>query len=229
MSEIFDATACELGEGPLWHPERNQLFWFDIIGRRLPTREAGKTRSVQFDEHVSAAGWVDDQNLLIASETRLFLFDLERERSEDVEGLESGNSLTRSNDGRADPWGGFWIGTMAKQNANRKQGAIYRYYRGELRCLYPEISISNAICFSPDGSVAYYTDTPTQQIMRQELDVDSGWPDGDPEVWLDLTGEGVFPDGAVVDAEGNFLECPMGRMACGLLCTRRRIRAVGEL
>ena len=27
---VFDATTCQLGEGPLWHPERGQLFWFDI-------------------------------------------------------------------------------------------------------------------------------------------------------------------------------------------------------
>ena len=88
MSEVYDKTACRLGEGPLWHPEREQLYWFDILGARLHTREDGRARSVQFDELVSAAGWVSDTELLIASETRLFLYDVERERSEDVEGLE---------------------------------------------------------------------------------------------------------------------------------------------
>lgn len=216
MSEIFDPTACELGEGPLWHPERRQLFWFDILGRRLHARENGKTRTVQFSEHVSAAGWVDGEKLLIASETRLFLFDVERERSEDVEGLESGDATTRSNDGRADPWGGFWIGTMAKAAPFDGQGAIYRYYRGELRRLFPQISISNAICFAPDTPIAYYADTPTQKIMRQALDPDTGWPEGDPEVWLDLAPDGYHPDGAVVDAEGNFWNAQWGagRVAC---------------
>jgi len=216
MNDIFDTTPCELGEGPLWHPTRQQFFWFDIVGRRLHTSEAGKTRTVQFDEHVSAAGWVDDQSLLIASETRLFVFDLDRERSEDVEGLEPDNALNRSNDGRADPWGGFWIGTMAKQNAYQGQGAIYRYFKGELRTLYPGIAIPNAICFSPDRSFAYYADTTTQKIMRQGLDAETGWPDGDPKVWLDLAADGLFPDGAVVDAEGNLWNAQWGagRVAC---------------
>ncbi|MEO0991082.1 MAG: SMP-30/gluconolactonase/LRE family protein, partial [Pseudomonadota bacterium] len=111
MSEVFDSTRCILGEGPLWHPVREQFLWFDINAYQLLIREQGKTRVVQFDEHVSAAGWVDDASVLIASETRLFLFDLDRERSEDVEGLEPDDPRTRSNDGRADPWGGFWIGT----------------------------------------------------------------------------------------------------------------------
>ena len=209
MSEVFDPTPCALGEGPLWHAGRGQLYWFDILSGQLHTRENGQTRSVQFAEHVSAAGWVDDTSLLIASETRLFLFDVERERSEDVEGLDPDNTLTRSNDGRADPWGGFWIGTMAKDGA-AGGGAIYRYFQGRVTRLYDNISISNAICFSPDRKFALFTDTPTQKIMKQALEPDRGWPDGDPEVWLDLSGEGLFPDGAVIDAAGNFWNAQWG-------------------
>lgn len=207
MSEVFDPTRCELGEGPLWHPAREQFLWFDINKYQLLIREGAQTRVVQFNEHVSAAGWVDGSSVLVASETRLFLFDLDRERSEDVEGLEPDNPLTRSNDGRADPWGGFWIGMMGKDHETAA-GAIYRYYKGELRKLYPNISIPNAICFSPNRNYAYYTDTVTHQIMRQALEADRGWPAGDPEVFVDLTSDGLHPDGAVVDAEGK-LWCAM--------------------
>ncbi|MEO0916763.1 MAG: SMP-30/gluconolactonase/LRE family protein, partial [Pseudomonadota bacterium] len=201
-TEIFDATRCILGEGPLWHPERAQFLWFDINAHQLLIRDGAKTRVVQFGEHVSAAGWVDDASILIASETRLFLFDLDRERSEDVEGLEPDTQTTRSNDGRADPWGGFWIGTMAKDHAPNG-GAIYRYFRGEVRMLYPGISIPNAMCFAPDRSCAYYADTMTKQIMRQSLEPDKGWPDGEPEIFVDLAKQGWHPDGAVVDAGGT--------------------------
>lgn len=207
MSEVFDPTRCELGEGPLWHPAREQFLWFDINKYQLLIREGAQTRVVQFNEHVSAAGWVDGSSVLVASETRLFLFDLDRERSEDVEGLEPDNPLTRSNDGRADPWGGFWIGMMGKDHETAA-GAIYRYYKGELRKLYPNISIPNAMCFSPNRNYAYYTDTVTHQIMRQALEADRGWPAGDPEVFVDLTSDGLHPDGAVVDAEGK-LWCAM--------------------
>ncbi|KZX95957.1 MULTISPECIES: SMP-30/gluconolactonase/LRE family protein [unclassified Sulfitobacter] len=197
---VHDPRACRLGEGPLWHPERRQLFWFDILGKRLLSREGTDQREWQFDEHVSAAGWVDEDRLLIASEIALFLFDLETGTRRDLVSLEADNPVTRSNDGRADPWGGFWIGTMGR-NAEEKSGAIYRYYRGELRCLFDGITISNAICFSPDRATAYFTDTRSRQIMRQPLGKD-GWPEGEPAVFVDLTGEGLNPDGAVVDAEG---------------------------
>ena len=202
MSRVFDDRICALGEGPLWHPTRQQFFWFDIIGKRLLTRTDEGPKEWQFDEHVSAAGWIDDDTLFMASETGLWRFSLRDGSRELVVPLEANNPVTRSNDGRADPWGGFWIGTMGK-NAEADAGAIYRYYKGELRQLYQPITISNAICFSPDRCFAYYTDTLTKLVMRQPLAPDDGWPTGPAEVYLDLRDEGLNPDGAVIDAAGN--------------------------
>jgi len=199
-AEVFDSRNCSLGEGPMWHPLRNQLFWFDINNKKMLSRNEGKPLEWQFDEHVSAAGWVSEGEMLIASESQLFLFDLGTGASDHICPLEADNPITRSNDGRADPWGGFWIGTMGKQ-AEAQAGSIYRFYKGELVKLYGAITISNAICFSPDKRFAYFTDTPTRQIMRQPLDAE-GWPDGAAEVFIDLNSEGLNPDGAVVDAEG---------------------------
>ncbi|WP_269585709.1 SMP-30/gluconolactonase/LRE family protein [Roseibium sp. Sym1] len=200
MSTHFDDRQCTLGEGPLWHPERRQLFWFDILNRQLLSRDNGSPRCWQFDEYVSAAGWVSRSELLIASQSKLFLFDLETESARKLCDLEADNPVTRSNDGRADPQGGFWIGTMGI-NAEPGAGAIYRYYKGELRKLFGDITISNAICFAPDGKTACFSDTATQTIRKVALDAD-GWPRGAPELFVDLGPEDLNPDGAVFDSEG---------------------------
>ncbi len=208
---IYDNRICSLGEGPLWHPSRNQLFWFDVLGRRLLSSD----KEWKFADHVSAAGWVDDNILIIASDKALLRFDIETGQHETICPLEADNPVTRSNDGRADPWGGLWISTMGI-NAEKDAGAIYRYYRGELVRLYAPISIANAICFSPDRQFAYFADTSTQKIMRQKLMQKDGWPKGEPELWLDLGMSKWFPDGAVVDLEGNFWNAQWGgfRVAC---------------
>jgi len=198
-ASVFDPRPCELGEGPLWHPARGQLFWFDILGKRLLTE--GQDRV--FNRHVSAAGWVGQGTLLIATETDLMRLDLDTGAQDSVAPVEADNPLTRSNDGRADPWGGFWIGTMGKR-AEPGAGAIYRYYRGEVRRLFGQITIPNAICFLPDGGHAHFADTARGIVWRQPLSDTDGWPVGEPEIYLDHGEDGPHPDGAVVDADGNF-------------------------
>lgn len=213
---IHDATINSLGEGPLWHPTRKQFFWFDIMKGALRTQIDGKTHSTTFSGHTyaSAAGWIDHDTLMVATNKSLLKVDIDSGDFTEICALEADNPITRSNDGRADPQGGFWIGTMGI-NAEDGAGAIYRYYRGELRKIIAPVKISNAICFAPDGRTAYYADTPTQQIMATQLDAD-GWPTDDARVHIDLTQTGFFPDGAVVDAAGNLWNAQWGasRVAC---------------
>jgi len=200
---IFDNRPCDLGEGPLWHPLRKQLFWFDILGKRMLSQTPEGPQSWQFDERVSAAGWIGADEVLIASETGLFRFHLITGARELVAAVEADNPATRSNDGRADPQGGFWFGTMGKRGGDDPgAGAIYRFYRGEVRRLYPDITIPNSICFSPDGRTAHFSDTLTHKVMRVALDA-TGWPVGAPQVYLDLARDALLPDGAVCDAAGN--------------------------
>ena len=122
--------------------------------------------------------------------------------------LEADRPGNRSNDGRADAFGGFWIGTMERDGRAGK-GAIYRYLDGELRLLRGNMSIPNAICFSPDGRLAYFADTAAQTVWSQDLDA-RGWPCADARVFLDLAGTDQFPDGAVTDAQGRFWNARWG-------------------
>jgi len=155
---------------------------------------------------VSAAGWLDRDTLLLVSETGLSTFSIETAERSQI--CPVGMPETRSNDGRADRQGGFWLGTMGKR-AEKGLGAIWRWYRGELRQLFPGITIPNSICFTPDGRAARFSDTVTGQVMKVALD-NNGWPVGQPEVWLDLTADGLNPDGAVIDAEGRFWNAQWG-------------------
>ncbi|WP_101759381.1 SMP-30/gluconolactonase/LRE family protein [Oceanicoccus sp. KOV_DT_Chl] len=215
-TNVFDQRICTLGEGILWHPLRQQLFWFDIIGKKLLTStEDDSKQQIIFKEHVSAAGWIDHDHLLIASESALSKLHIESGSCERICPLEADKPNNRSNDGRADPWGGFWIGTMGK-NADADVGAIYRYYQGEVRQLFNALTIPNAICFSPDRRYGFFTDTTKGIIWRQALNDTHGWPQGEPTVYIDFSGQGIYPDGAVIDQSGQFWNAQWGasRVAC---------------
>lgn len=200
MIKIFDTTNCLLGEGAFWHPNIKQFFWFDIERNKLLTKVKNRKKEWVFEYKPSACGWIDDRFLLIAFENSLSTFDITTSKLDKIISLEDNNNITRSNDGRADPWGGFWIGTMGKK-AEFQAGKIYRFFKGKVFELYSNITISNSICFSPDKKYAFYTDTVTQKIMRVRLDQE-GWPIKDNEVFIDLSKENYNPDGSVIDEFG---------------------------
>ncbi|OCX64503.1 hypothetical protein BFP70_10690 [Thioclava sp. SK-1] len=199
----LDHKPCALGEGALWHPGLKRLFWFDITGQRLLSHDpaTGMNRDQPLPEMFSAAGWVDDDTMVLASQSALWRYRIDSHALHRLLDLEADNTLTRSNDGRADPHGGFWIGTMGRR-AQPGAGAIYRYWRGTLRSVVQGITIPNAICFSPDGTTAYYADTPQQKIFAVGLNA-QGWPDGPERVFADLAAHGLNPDGAITDALGR--------------------------
>src|SRR5690606_26031481 len=116
--------------------------------------------------------------------------------------IEADNPVTRSNDSRVHASGAFWVGTMGK-SSEKGAGAIYWYRAGELRLLYPEISIPNSICFSPAGDIAYYADTGRNILYRVACDPETGLPTGEPAVLLDERGTVGGLDGSVCDRDGN--------------------------
>lgn len=200
LVQLFDETQCSLGEGVFWHGARNALFWVDILAGKLFSRGAAGQHMWQFPQMISAAAVVDQTRLVISGASGLFLFDLETHVTTPLVDFPKGSVALRSNDGRVDPWGGFWVSTIGC-NVEHGAGAIYRYFDGRLVLLFDKISIPNGICFAPDRSYACFTDTATQQMMKVALDA-QGWPSGVARVHIDWRSEDLNPDGAVMDATG---------------------------
>lgn len=200
---VLSDIACHLGEGPTYDPGSATLFWFDILERKLLSRSDadGATTVTDLPELTSALSVVDGDRHMLVTETGLHLRDVKTGRIALHKGIEADNPVTRSNDARVHPCGAFWIGTMGK-HAERKAGAIYWYFRGEVRRLFPDITIPNSICFSPDGATAYFTDTMKGILFRVGCDPATGLPVGDPVVFLDHRGGEGGIDGSVVDADG---------------------------
>lgn len=222
---VFDDRACELGEGALWRPETGRLYWFDITAGRMLARDVDGPREWRFGECVSAAAALDADRLLVAAESGLSVLDTRTGVRKALCAIGDCAAATRSNDGRADPCGGFWASTMGKA-AEPGAGAIYRWRAGELRRLYSGLTIPNAICFAPDGRTAHFADTTTRRVLRVALDAE-GWPAGEPVTFLDLGPEGLNPDGAVTDAEGLLwlAEWGAGRV-CAYAPDGARVRVV---
>lgn len=202
-ADLFIDCRCSLGEGPFWHPGRQELFWFDInVGALFRANAAGVILAkLSFGEAVAAAALVDDETLLVAAASAILDFDIEAGTFGPRLALEADNPKTRANDSRVCPRGAWWIGTMDRSEKDNL-GAVYHYRSGKLTTLRTNVGIPNATCFSPDGRFAYFADTPTRRIERIALDTETGLPIGKWQPFVDLKGQRGFPDGAVVDSEG---------------------------
>lgn len=203
QAELAVDSRCTLGEGPQWDAINKRLYWCDIIEKRLHwlSPASGESGHYQLDHMVSLATPLELGGLLLVGEDRLCRFDPSSGNVEAFCDFETDNPVTRSNDARVDRHGSLWLSTMGK-HAEKGAGSLYRLHQGKLHTLRTGLTIPNAICFAPQGDVAYFTDTEQGIVMRWALD-EEGFPIGEPTPWADFSkGEGS-PDGAVVDEQGH--------------------------
>jgi sugar lactone lactonase YvrE len=202
VAELYIDCHNQLGEGPVWHGEREELLWFDLFDG-IMHRAKGQTiiASHEFGEAASAAAIVDRDRVAVATASGLFMLDLESGERELIIDIDADTPTTRSNDARVNMAGGFWIGTMGKK-AEEGAGRIYQYRAGKLDRIFSTITIPNSICFTADGKTGYFTDSPKRKIMKTAMDSRTGLPMGTPQLFFDLGNVAAVPDGSVVDSQG---------------------------
>ena len=200
---VLSGISCHLGEGPSYDPLSDTLQWFDILEKKLHGLQlsTGKTSDATLPVMGSAVFGIDGDRQLIITERGFYIRYCQTGVMSFVIPVEDDNPATRSNDARAHPCGAVWFGTMGKK-AEDGAGAIYHLLKGKVTKLYPAISIPNAICFSPDGAIAYFTDTKINRLMRVAIDPLTALPTGEPQILVDHSGKPGGIDGAIVDTDG---------------------------
>jgi sugar lactone lactonase YvrE len=202
-------VGCELGEGVLWHPGQQSIWWTDILGCRLYcyTPERNSLREFTPPERLSAFGFTSDPNRLIVSfASGIADYWPAQGRVGWLARPELGLPGQRFNDGRVDPAGRFWGGTMNEQQPQTPSSALYSYRDG-CRTALTGLCISNGLCWSPDGRTAYHADSPTRRITAYDFSADGDLRN--PRLFTQ-TPEGAYPDGACTDAAGNLWSAHWG-------------------
>ncbi len=199
---VLDAGA-RLGEGPVWDEEAGVLVWVDILGPavHLYRPSDGSDRVIPVPSPVGAAALREAGGLLLALEDGFWLRDADGTMRL-LAPVEAGDRSTRMNDGRVDPAGRFYCGTMA-YDERPGAGALYRLDPdGHVERILDRATISNGIDWSPDGQRCWYIDTPTMGVDRFDYERETGALANRHRVATIPDGQG-FPDGLTVDAEGG--------------------------
>ena len=194
-----------LGEGPLWDPRDEFLYWIDSNGcriRRLDPR-SGEVRNWPVPEQIGSMALRDTGGAVIALKSGFHFFDFENGTATPVIDPEPGEERTRFNDGKVDRQGRFIAGSMDMPGNNDFRGSLYRLDADlKVTKLRGNVGVSNGPCFSPDGATFYFADSPRRMIWAYDYDGETG-DVSNMRTFIDLGAIDAFPDGATVDADGQ--------------------------
>ena len=202
-----------LGESPFWHPDEAALYWCDIPGKALhrwhPARQ--EHRQWDFETEPGCCAPLPGGDLLLAMRDGLYRFEPTSGERRLLAQPPYDGAKERFNDGKADPQGRLWVGTIYEPRTPAK-AALYRWADGRLQRMAGDITVSNGLAFSPDGGTLYWSDTQAHRIYAFDFDRVEGslsrqrvftqFALKNPE--QDLQSYGGRPDGAAVDAEGAY-------------------------
>ena len=203
-AEIEINTHAHLGEGSLWHAQRRVLYWVDIIGHKVyaydPRTKINRTYDVGSDVGTVVArksgGLIVALRFGIAS-----LCEVSGQVTMLKEVPNAVNEL-RFNDGKCDPAGRFWVGTMGYA-FGKGAGALWCFdAKHTLERKVSEITCSNGIVWTSDQKTMYYIDTPTGRVDAFDYHAESGEIRNRRTAVEIGKGDG-HPDGMTIDANDN--------------------------
>jgi sugar lactone lactonase YvrE len=208
----------QLGESPFWHPQEQMLYWVDIPAKQIHRCNVfmNTVESWVMPSEPGCIAPAMSGGLVIALRDGIY-------RARDWGGelvklaaARHDTATTRFNDGKADPTGRFWAGTMFEPRTVAS-AQLFTLNRGALDVKVSNATIANGLAWSPDAKTMYWADTPTHAVRAWDWDATGNtmsserifkrWP-GKPAGWQ--FGENGFehyggrPDGAAVDVEGNY-------------------------
>jgi sugar lactone lactonase YvrE len=196
--------AAIIGEGPVWDDRLGRLLWLDIAQGLVHVTDpsTGVDRAIVVGQPVGAIAPSVDGTYVAAVRDGFGRLDVGAGTFELVAAVEGGDRSTRMNDGKVDPAGRFWAGTMALDE-RPGAGSLYRFDPdGSVTRHLTGLTISNGLDWTADGHTMYFVDSPTQRVDAITFDAMPGTL-GERRPFATIDASLGVPDGLTVDAEDH--------------------------
>jgi L-arabinonolactonase len=206
MDKVKCVIDCQniIGESPIWSVEEQKLYWLDIeqseFWRYDP--ETDETKVWKTTERAASFAFREKGGLLVAFESCLAFWNPKTGKTTKLKAIEPALATTRMNDGRCDRQGRFIMGGIDESGKFERISSVYRVDRDlSIHKIIFGVAIANSICFSPDGRVMYFADSPTREIWAYDYDTQTG-DVSNKKVFANFSDQPGMPDGSIVDSEG---------------------------
>jgi sugar lactone lactonase YvrE len=201
-AELEFQIDAHLGEGPVWDELKGKLYWVDILSGLFheydPKEKTNK--SYEIGEHIGAAVPREKGGFILAMKSGFATFDPDSGKITPITDPEEDKPGNRFNDGKCDPAGRFWAGTMA-YDLTKGAGSLYCMSEGfNLEHKLDGITISNGLAWNRAADRFYHIDSPTGNIYAYQYDNETGELSG-RRIVRHITDDIGFPDGMTIDRE----------------------------
>lgn len=193
-----------LGECPVWDERQNHLYWVDILSGNLFRYEPRQGKNFAYDigEHIGSFALREKEGAVLALKSGFAYFDFQSNRVEQIMNPESHLSNHRFNDGKCDPAGRFWAGTLSYDVAEGA-GSLYMLNPGnQIETKLKDLTIPNGMAWDTGRNAFYFIDSPDRKIYRFEFNHSSG-EIANRSVLFEFPSSGSLPDGMTIDSDGH--------------------------
>ncbi|HVX81905.1 MAG TPA: SMP-30/gluconolactonase/LRE family protein [Devosiaceae bacterium] len=204
---VVDAKAV-LGEGTIWDPEAQVLWWIDIWGKLIHRYDpaSGRDDSWAAPEFLGCIGLRAKGGLVVTMVSGFYFFDPATGRFDPIVDPEADIAITRFNDGKTDRQGRFWSGSMFEAPGQPVQfaGSLWRLDTDlSVHRMIGNIGCCNGLAWSPDSRTMYFSDSHTTIVRAYDFDPATGDIENE-RVFTDVADTGGIVDGSTVDADGCY-------------------------
>jgi len=199
---ISEVTS-DLGEGPIWSADTNSVTWTDITQNTFHTADidTGKTMSFGVPSMVGAIAHSKDGGYIAATQKGFARIGVNGKYSPLHSFLPDD---MRMNDGKVDPSGRFWAGSMAL-SFEKGRGSLYVLEKdNSYRSILDDITLSNGMGWSPDAQYFYYVDSIPGVLKRFDYDLYTGHI-SNPKDLITFDSSSGIPDGMSMSSDGKIV------------------------
>jgi len=214
--ELVIDSKSELGEGAIWNQKTGELMWVNITDKILNfyNPKTGNNKEMFTGQMIGTVVPTESGNSLVALQNGIYQLNPKTGTKKLIADPEKDLPNNRFNDGKCDPKGRFWAGTMSTIDEG-KAGTLYRLDGdSSIHKMIENVSISNGIVWSLDKTKMYYIDTPTQKVVAYDYNNETG-EISNKKIAVEVASEMGFPDGMTIDEEGNIWVALWGGSAVG--------------
>lgn len=199
---------AKLGEGAIWNHEKNQLYWVDIEGKSLNIFDpkTNSNRSFPTSSHIGTVVPKGENEAIIALADGIYVINVDSGKINLFLNMEESLKDSRLNDGKCDPSGRLWVGSMHWQQEKGKAKLFTINNDASFATKIDSVTISNGIVWTKDTKTMYYIDTPTSQIKAYDFNNATGSISNE-RVAVEISEDLGYPDGMAIDEEDMVWVC----------------------